>query len=215
MNKIKPSTKRSYNSKRRRMQANQTRMLILEAARKLFSERGYTGATMEAIAQESGVAVETVYAAFGNKREILFKLIDFLLVGDDKPIPLLQRTGPQSVKEEKNPQRQIELFAHDMFEIMNRIAPVFEVMRFAAKTEPEINDLLHQILKSRLGGMHVFLSYLTEHTPLQEGLNPSEAAETVWAVTSPEMFNLLINDRGWPREQYEKWLAKTLTKLLL
>jgi len=69
----KPRTKRAYNSSRRKEQALQTRRQIVEAARSLFIARGYAGATIEAIAQEAGVAPETVYAAFGNKRAILAK----------------------------------------------------------------------------------------------------------------------------------------------
>ncbi|PKO08229.1 MAG: hypothetical protein CVU40_16360 [Chloroflexi bacterium HGW-Chloroflexi-2] len=215
MNKKESYNKRPYNSKRRRMQADQTRLLIVEAARKLFSERGYTGATIEAIAQEAGVAAETVYAAFGNKREILSKLIDVSVVGDDQPIPLLQRAGPLSVMQEKNPHRQIEIFSHDIFEIMSRMAPIFEIMRIAAKTEPEISDILQQILKSRYHGMEKFIQYLSTNITLQEDLTPAEAVETVWAITSAELYNLLTVDRGWSGEQYEQWLAKTLKKILL
>lgn len=208
-------TKRTYNSSRRKAQANQTRMLIVEAARRLFSERGYSGATIEAIANEAGVAVETVYAAFGNKREILSMLIDISIVGDDKPIPLMDRSGPQSVKIEKDQQRQIALFAHDIREIMERVAPIFEVMRIASKTEPDIADLLQNILQSRLHGMSGFITFLNATAPLQKGLSPSEAAETTWAITSAELFNLWTKDHHWSADQYEQWLSKTLTRLLL
>jgi AcrR family transcriptional regulator len=214
MEKEKPN-KRKYNSSRRKAQANQTRLLIVEAARKLFSERGYTGATIEAIAQEAGVAPETVYSAFGNKREILSKLIDLSIVGDDKPIPLLQREGPLSVQQEKNPSRQIEIFAHDIQEIMHRMAPIFEIMRIAAKTEPDIAAMLQQILASRYHGMEKFIEYLSSNTTLREDLSKTEAAETVWAITSAELFNLLTIDRGWSGEKYEQWLVKTLKNLLL
>lgn len=209
------ANKRTYNSSRRKAQANQTRLLIVEAARKLFSERGYNGATIEAIAQEAGVAPETVYAAFGNKREILSKLIDVSIVGDDKPIPLLQREGPLSVQQEINPIRQIEIFAHDIQEIMHRMAPIFEIMRIAAKTEPDIADMLQQILASRYHGMEKFIEYLSSNTTLHKDLSKSEAAETVWAITSAELYTLLTVDRGWSGEKYEQWLVRTLTRLLL
>ena len=206
--KKEKSTKRVYNSSRRKAQANQTRLLIVEAARKLFSERGYNGATIEAIAQEAGVAAETVYAAFGSKREILSKLIDVSIVGDDKPIPLLQRDGPLSVQQEKDPTRQIEIFVHDIQEIMQRMAPIFEIMRIAAKSEPDIADMLQNILTSRYHGMETFIQYLTANTS-------ADAAETVWAITSAELYTLLTVDRGWSREKYEQWLVRTLKKLLL
>ncbi len=214
MNREKP-TKRRYNSKRRKEQARLTSRQIVEAARLLFFERGYSGATIEAIAQEAGVAPETVYATFGNKRAILSKLIDVSIVGDDQSIPLLQRPGPQEVQQEKNQHRQIQLFARDMQEIMGRMAPIFGIMRVAAKTEPDISEILQNVLERRVHGMEEFIRYLTENDSLQDDYAPGEAAETVWAISSAEVYSLLTLDRGWSSKQYEQWLAKMLTKLLL
>lgn len=215
MSKEKPTKKRTYNSSQRKEQAHQTRRQIVEAARKLFSERGYSGATIEAIAQEAGVAAETVYATYGNKRAILSKLIDVSVVGDDEPIPLLQRSGPRAVQQEKNQYRQIQMFARDIQEIMGRMAPIFGIMRVAAKTEPDISEMLQHILESRVHGMEEFIKYITANGSLQEDLTPVEAAETVWVISSAEVYSLLTIDRGWSSEQYGQWLAKTLTKLLL
>lgn len=214
MNLPKP-TKRSYNSGRRKELARQTRLLIVEAARRLFTERGYSGATIDAIAQEAGVAADTVYAAFGNKRAILSKLIDFSIVGDDEPVPLLQRDGPKTVQQESDQSRQIQVFAHDIQEIMARMAPIFGIMRIAAKTEPDISEMLQSILESRFHGMEEFIKYLSANGSLQAGLKPGEAAETVWAISSAEVYSLLTIDRGWSGEQYSQWLAKTLANLLL
>ena len=214
MNKEKPA-KRTYNSSRRKEQARQTRSQIVEAARKLFAERGYSGATIEAIAQEAGVSVETVYATFGNKRAILSKLIDVSIVGDDEPVPLMQRSGPRAVQQEKDQYRQIELFSRDIQEIMGRMAPIFGIMRVAAKTEPDISEMLQHILENRVHGMQEFITYLIANGPLEENITPGEAAETVWAISSAEVYSLLTIDRGWSSEQYGQWLAKALTKLLL
>ena len=107
---------------------------------------------MEAIAQEASVAVEIVYASFGNKRNILSRLIDVSLVGDDESIPFLQRPGPLAVQQEKDQHRQIQIFAAQMAEIMERVAPLIEVMRAAAKTEPDIGEMLQRILDERVEG---------------------------------------------------------------
>ncbi len=206
---------RTYDSSRRKEQARLTRRQILEAARKLFIGRGYSGATMESIAQEAGVAVETIYASFGNKRAILSALIGVSVVGDDEPTPLLQREGPLAVKKEKDQNRQIELFTNDMAEIMGRMAPLFEVMREAAKTESEIAGMFQRILAERVEGMKFFINALISNAPLREGLTLEAAAETVWAITSGEVYTLLVNDRGWSVEKYEQWLTDALTKLLI
>jgi len=211
----KNSPKRSYDSSRRKSLARQTRQQIIEAARKLFTERGYSGATLEAIAQEAGVAVETIYATFGNKREILSSLIGVSLVGDDDPTPLLQRQGPLNALQEKDQHRQIQHFSSDMTEIMGRVAPLFEVMRSAAKTEPDIAIMLHKILSERVDGMKVFIRALMSNGPLRDGLSLENAAETTWAMSSAEVYSLLVVDRGWSVEKYSQWLANSLSALLL
>ncbi len=210
-----PKPKRSYDSTRRQAQARQTRRQILDAARGVFAERGYAGATIEAIAQQAGVAPETVFAAFGNKRTLLASLIDISVGGDDQPIPLLQRPGPQSVLEEHDPYRQVQLFARDIAGILERVAPLFEIMRMAAKTEPEIAGLLKSLLEERRRNLGVFVQHLSAHARLRSGLDPAQATDIVWGVASPEVFSLMTVDRGWSRERFEGWLGDTLARLLL
>jgi TetR/AcrR family transcriptional regulator, regulator of autoinduction and epiphytic fitness len=207
--------KRTYRSSRRKEQSRQTRRQIIEAARKLFISRGYPGATMDSIAQEAGVAVETVYASFGNKRAILSSLIDISLVGDDDPTPLLQRERPLAVMQEKDQVRQIQLFSEDMANIMERVAPLFELMRAAAKTEPDIAGMLHKMLNERAEAMKVFVNALMANGPLQGGVSLEEAADTVWVITSGEVYTLLVADRGWDIEKYKGWLVNALTMLII
>lgn len=208
-------TRRQYRSSRRQEQALETRRRILAAALKLFSEYGYAGATIEAIAQEAGVAPLTVYAAFGNKRSILAALVGVSVGGDDQPIPLLQRPGPQTVLQEKDPSRQIYRFAADITDILERVTPIFEIMRMAAKTEAEIAEMLAGLLQQRLHNLGIFVQYLSANAELRDRLDAAQATETVWAVASPEVYRLLTVDRGWPKERFVKWLGDALNRLLL
>ncbi|MGB5052355.1 MAG: TetR/AcrR family transcriptional regulator [Caldilineaceae bacterium] len=207
--------KRPYNSSRRRAKSRATRSTIVEAAGKLFVEYGYTGATIESIAQEAGVAPETIYAAFGNKRALLARLIEISVGGDDEQTSLLERPGPQAVMQETDVHEQLRLFGLDISVILERVAPIFEIMRLAAKTEPDIADLLHNLLGERLRNMEKFARSLSAHGPLRGKMTEPEAAETIWTLTSPEVFRLLVVDRGWSREQYSQWLTNALVRLLL
>jgi AcrR family transcriptional regulator len=211
----KTQTKRVYHSSRRREQALQTQREIIEAAQSLFTLRGYAGATIEAIATQAGVATETVYATFGSKRAILSKLLEVSLAGDDLPIPLLERQGPQAVMRETDQHRQIELFVNDMYGIMSRMAPLFDIMRVAAKTEPDIAEMFHNLLNTRAQNMSIFVNALVKNGPLRDGLTPEEGADTIWMLTSGEVFILLNTDRGWSEEKYKRWLIDALTRLLL
>jgi AcrR family transcriptional regulator len=209
--------KRTYNSARRQAQARETRRQIVEAARHLFIERGYVGSTIEAIAQQAGVAVETVYVAFGSKRAILSSLIDVSIGGDgdDEPVPVLERPGPQEARKERDQRRQLRLFAHGIREIMGRVGPVFIIMRSAAHTELEIATLLDTLLKERLGNLTQFVQWVASNGPLREGLSVPDAADTVWTLSSAEVHHLLTVDLGWSGERYEEWLGDTLIAVLL
>ena len=211
----RPPVKRHYNSSRRKEQAQQTRRQIVEAARQLFLSRGYTGATMDAIAQQAGVAVETVYAAFGNKRAILSRLVDVSLVGDEEPLPLLEREGPQAVMKETDQYRQVELFAEDIYEIMSRMTPIFEIMRAASKADTEIASMYENMLNNRVQGLMAFVRALMKNGPLRDGVTVDEAAETVWALTSADVITLFMTNRDWSAEKYKGWLTDVLTRVLL
>jgi TetR/AcrR family transcriptional regulator of autoinduction and epiphytic fitness len=200
--------KRKYDSSRRQVLAAETRQQIVEAARSLFFTRGYSGTTIDAIAQAAGVAPETVYA-------ILSRLMDVSVGGDDQPIRLLDRPEPQAVLHDTDQRRQIWMFSKGITEIMLRVAQLYEIMRSAAKTEKDVEDLLQHMLKERLENMTAFVRQIAAHGSLRDGLEIPAAAELIWTITSPEVFLLLTRDRSYSKDQYADWLQANLTRLLL
>jgi hypothetical protein len=98
---------------------------------------------------------------------------------------------------------------------MERVGPVFGIMRTAAETEPDIAALLRGILEERMQGMAQFVRWLAGNGRLRAAMSLEDAAETTWAVTSAEVHHLLTVDRGWSGDRYEAWLRDTLTRLLL
>ena len=207
--------KRPYASERRKAQAAETRLHILEAARRLFTEHGYTGTTINTIALEAKVSPETVYAIFGSKRALLAELVGMSVLGNADSTPLLEQEGPQEVRRSKNQHEQIRLFAAGMRQIMPRVGPVFQVMHTAASTEPEIATLLGQVLEQRLEGMRAFVRMVCANGPLRQGLDAQSAAIAVWVLSSAEVHWLLTVDRGWSGDRYEKWLTDILEAVLL
>lgn len=97
----------------------------------------------------------------------------------------------------------------------SHIAPLVGIVRDAAKTEPEIKKLLNKYLDDRYQGMGFFIDCLLANGPLRNGLSKLSAIETIWALASAEIYNLLIVNRSWSEEEYVDWLAETLTRLLL
>jgi AcrR family transcriptional regulator len=206
--------KRRYNSTRRRAQAQETRQQVIAAARQLFIEYGYVGATIDAIAQAAGIAPETIFATFGSKCAILADVINAAVSGDQS-VTVLQQPGPQAVMQQTEPEQALQLFAADISSRLERVAPVFAVMRAAAQTEPDIAELLKNQLEIRLRNISTVADRLATQEALRENLNVKQAADIIWTITSPEVFSLLTVDRGWTRERYARWLSDTLIRLLL
>lgn len=210
------STKRTYDSSRRQAQANETRRHILEAARKLFIERGYTGATAESIAAEAGVAAQTIYAIFKNKKKILVSLMNVSpATGVEDHTPMSERASVQAVAEEQDQRRQLQMFAQVVASNLHQVAAVFEIMRDAAKTEPDFERIVEKLNRQRLEHMTLAVQQITANGPFRENMDETRARDTVWTLTSGEVFLLLTQERGWSKEQYAEWLADMLTRALL
>jgi Transcriptional regulator len=210
------SPKREYDSSRRQAQADETRRHILEAARKLFTERGYAGATAEAIAAEAGVAAQTIYAIFKNKKKMLVSLMNVSpATGVEDHTPMPERPSVQAVSQEHDQRRQLEMFAQVVAANLDQVAVISEIMADAAKTEPDFDRILQKLNKQRLEHMALAVQQIAANGPFRENMDERYARDTIWTLTSPEVFLLLTQGRGWSKEQYAQWLADMLMSVLL
>ena len=204
--------KRRYRSERRREQAEETRGRVLDAADAVFRARGYEGASIAAIAAEAGVADETIYAHFKNKRTLLGELVRRAVRGDDaRPVP--EQRAPRALAASRSQHEQLWLFAADIVQRIERAGPLVALVREAAASEPELAELLERLHGERLRNLRVLVDALAANGPLR--LSPDAANETVWAITSPELHQLLTQQRGWSRRRYTAWLADSLEVLLV
>jgi AcrR family transcriptional regulator len=208
-------TRRAYHSPRRAEQARATRRAILNAARDLFIEGGYIATTIEAIAGQAGVSPEAVYATFKNKRSLLAELIDVSIAGDDAPVPVLDRGWVARMRNEPDPRRRLEILAKNGRLILERLAPIYEVLASAAAADPNLAFLTERYKSQRLRGQRELLHILMGGDGLREGLSAKTAADILFAIGSPEIYRLLTIDRGWSADRFERWYADTLARLLL
>jgi AcrR family transcriptional regulator len=209
------SPRRPYRSEHRRRQADATRATILDAARQLFPERGYSGTTIEAIADAAGVAGITVYTAFGSKRALLAQLIHVAVVGDEQPSPVIEREGPRRAMTLPDQHEQIHRFAHDVAGIMERVSPLLEVLGNAALAEPDMAELNDSVLSERLRHLKTFARAVRRNGAFRDGISAEKAGEIIWALSSAEMVLLLMRRLGWSRAQYADWLEQTLVACLV
>jgi AcrR family transcriptional regulator len=199
-------SRRPYHSPRRQEQARLTRRAILDAALPLFVECGYAGTSLADIAQGAGVALKTVQAVFGTKAKLLSALWDVTVVGDDEAIPLAERTWFREMLEEPDARRQLELGARIATQIKHRVGALTEVIRRAAHADPEIGNLWQLFQDQYLENQTMVAQSLAANGALRDGLDVADAAEMLWTLNHPSVYYLLVYERGWSEERYERWL---------
>jgi AcrR family transcriptional regulator len=213
MSAVKPP--RRYDSPRRREQAAETRARILEAAQRLFEAQGYAATSMNAVAAEAGVALKTVYVAFESKSGLLRALWQLLLRGDEEPAPVGERPWYREVLDEPDPARQLRLNARNSRVVKERVGALMEVLRNAAPADPEIQALWDRIQAEFHDNQRAIVRSLQRKKALKPGLGVNRAADILWALNHPNLYRLLVSDRGWSPTQYEEWLADTISSQLL
>ena len=207
--------KRRYDAAGRQEAASETRRSIMGAARLAFLERGYAAATMTSIARRAGVALDTIYATVGNKPALFRLLVEGALSGSDHPVVALERDYVRAIREETSPKKKLVLYARAVCAIHGRLAPLFRVLQSAAAADPDLAALWNEISKRRAKNMVLFAGELKATGGLRKALDVQEAADIIWSTNSPEFYLLLVEERGWSPERFERWLADAWARLLL
>jgi AcrR family transcriptional regulator len=206
---------RAYDNTRRAEQARLTRRSVLDAARDLLTERGPAAITMRDIAAHAGVSAETVKKAFGTKTALIKTVYDVTLAGDDEPIAMIDRPEIQAVLAATNPRDKLARYAAAARQIGERVGPMLAKLLAAARGgDPELTQFRTTINSERLIGADVMVSQLASTGGLRTDLDPDRARDIVWTLISPEVYELLVHDRGWSPHEYEQWLARALADAL-
>jgi AcrR family transcriptional regulator len=208
-------TTRRYDSPRRREQAAATRQLILEAAQRLFERDGYAATTMAAIAAEAGVSLKTVYVTLETKSGVLRALWHLLLRGDEEESPVAQRAWYREVLDEPDPQRQLRRNARNARRVKERAGALMLVIRSAAPSDPDIATLWERIQSDFYDNQRAIVQTLHDRGALRDGLGVERAADILWTLNHPDVWQLLVGRRGWSPSRWERWFYETTTGQLL
>ena len=206
------NSKRRYDSSGRRERARQTRDQITDTARDLFLARGYAATTVAAIAAAAHVSVETIYKGFGGKPGLVRAIIEKGLAGEG-PVPAEQRSD--HIRDtEPDPRKILAAWGAFTAELAPRVVPVLQLARDAA-ADPEVAAVLDQLSAARHERMTVNARGLAAAGHLRPGVTVDQAADILWAYSSPELYELLVTRRGWPPERYGQFIAQGLAAALL
>jgi AcrR family transcriptional regulator len=207
--------RRAYHSPRRREQAALTRSQILEAAQRLFERQGYSATAMSAVAAQAQVALKTVYLAFETKSGLLRALWDQLLGGADDAVPVVDRPWYREMMAAPDPRRVLELNARNSRVVKSRAAGLMRVIRDAAASDPEAETLWSLIQNEFHANQGTVVQALRERGAVRPELTTDRATDILWTLNHPDVWQLLVVQRGWTAEAYESWFAETSCAQLL
>ena len=201
--------KRPYHSQVRQRQAEETRRRILAAAGELFASRGYAMTTLEAVAEVAEVSSKTIAAVFGSKRALLAEVIN--PEAFSTPVKLLI----EELRATEDPSRRLSLVAQITRQAYEPLASSLELLRTAGAVAPELADLAQQVEARRRRNQARLIASLHEQGVLRSGLSFEEATDVLWALTSYDVYRMLVVEQSWEPERYETWLAQLLVQHLL
>jgi AcrR family transcriptional regulator len=205
--------KRRYDSTGRLAQAVRNRGAVLDAAERLFLDRGYAATTIGSVAAGANVSVETIYKAFGGKGGLVRALRDRGLAGQG-PVPAEQRSDRMRVTE-RDPRAIIANWGTLTAEVAPRVSPILLLVRAAAASDAETAKLLAEMEADRLRRMTVNARHLHDHGHLRRGVTLQSAIDILWTYSSAELYELLVLRRGWPLDRYGRFVADAMMAALL
>lgn len=193
----------------------QTRRRVLGAAKELFVERGYGATTLQEVADQAGVAVQTIYFTFRNKRTLLKELVDVTVAGDDEPTPTMERDWFRVAMAAPTAESHLRAHVEGAIEVGARSSSVIEVLRAAAAQEPELDRLRREGTAQRFTVQETAARALLAKPGARGDVTAEHAADLLYATLSPEMYLLLVHDRGWPRTRFADWAFASLAAQLV
>lgn len=199
--------RRRYDSPLRRAQAESTRGAVLSAATALFEQRGWAATSMREVARNAGVSVETVYAGFGSKAELLRQALDVAIAGDDQPVAVMGRPEFAALGE-GDLESRLAAGAALVTEANRRTAGLISTLREAARSEPDLAERLAQSRRQHRDTARAGASLMAgrELTDTQ--------ADALWALVSAEVYELLTGAAGWDEGKYRTWVGGVLGQVL-
>lgn len=191
----------------RQRQAEETKARIATAARDLFARQGYAQTSMEAIAAEVGVAVRTVYAAFGTKKAILGAICEQWLERAQTLVLVQEAMAAPGAR------RRLALLARAVRLQWEEGGDILTMLEVAAAGDAEIRAMVDGWAGARAAAMGRVLAGVESELVASLGL--AGATAVVRAMTAPQLYQSLVGDSGWLPDQFEEWLGEALASLLL
>jgi AcrR family transcriptional regulator len=204
---------RAYDSRGRRAQADRNRQSALDAAERLFLDRGYAGTLIADIAKEADLSVQTIYKVFGGKAGLVKGIYERGLLGREGD-PAYERSDAMRTQE-GDPRTIMRRWGELTTEVASVVSPIRLLIRSAALVDREMERLLRETDEERLTRMRHHARFLRQRGYLRDGVTLREATDVLWTCSSVELYDLLVLQRGWTHPRFAQFVADFMITALL
>ena len=204
---------RSYDASRRRAEAARTRARVLDVAKDMLLADGYAATSVAAVARSAGVSPELVYKAFGGKPGLVREMVRLGLLGAG-PVPAPDRSD-EIAATDIDARSLLRAWTQLATEVSPRTSPIMLLVKTAAATDADLAGLLQQVSAETLERMRLNAERLTRHAGVRGDLTVEQIRDVLWSYVSPELYDVLVNQRGWSIERYRDFLFRGMSAQLL
>lgn len=201
--------KRAYKSVSRQTRSQQTRQRILASAKMFFESKGFEQVTIDEIAREAQVSIPSIYSIFQSKRGVLLGLMD------EAFSPEQHAALVDLVKKETCPRKRLQITASIARQLYDAEKAQFGFLRGASILDPVFKGLEIERERRRYQRQKETVETMAREQAFQKSLSLSKIRDILWAFTGRDFYRMLVIERGWSSDEYEKWLGETLIQVLL
>ena len=187
----------------------QTRLRILESARRLLGERGYYGVGLEEVARDAGVSRQAVYLHFKSKADLMVAVAQH----DDETIGVQEILRP--VDEAATALEALDAGVEAYGAIEPQIYDAASVIYAARRSDDAAEAAWQDRMAFRRENIRRGIERLQEEGLLAERWTVDEAADFAWALLSVHTYEYLVVERRWPIEQFVARLQAILRSALV
>jgi AcrR family transcriptional regulator len=181
----------------------------------VFLARGYSGASMRAIASEAGVSLATLELLFGTKASLLKAAIDVAIAGDDDAVPVLERSWTDVALAVDDIGEFLTLLAGVIGRAQARSAGLIVAVFEGSSAHADLAGLAAQMMHQRRTTAEWIIDAMIGKTPLRKEYTRSDAVDTMWILMDPAVFDRLVRHCHWSVEHYQRWFAESARRLLV
>lgn len=195
----------------RRERAGQTRARIIDAAYRLFSRHGYEATTMQAVADEAGVAVQTVYFTFHTKGGLLTAIETRAVDGGEEGTDWHERRH-RELLEEGDPQKVVARWVSASAVVLQRITAFVALLGASLQMDPESVERRE---RGRDRWFQLLIDRLVALDALKAERGPSRSFDVARALVRVEAYQDMTQRWGWTEQEWIEWVSGVMIRELL